>query len=207
MNHHNIGIAQNLSQQAATINRTLLALLQAGGLILYARHAEANVGEDQPFLNFHNCLSQRNLSEVGRSQAVTYGEVLSRLRIPVMYPVLASPFCRTRETAALAFGVDYVHIDPFLVELYKLSVNMSAEKQERILNDLQSDLEILPPPGYNKVIIAHSLPRGVGFGQIPDMGTVVVKPRGQGNGYEVVTQVSLAEMTSLLELMPGTSQF
>ncbi|MGB5947669.1 histidine phosphatase family protein, partial [Paenisporosarcina sp.] len=158
--------------------------------------------EDQPNLNFQHCSTQRNLSEFGRRQAVTYGELLRSLRIPVGYPVLVSPFCRTRETAELAFGKENVQLDPFWVEIYRLSGDLNPKEQTKILNSFNSVLEIPPPLGSNKVIIAHSFPQGVGFGQIPDMGTVIVKPRGQGNGYEVVGRVSLSELTTLLDIKP-----
>jgi hypothetical protein len=94
----------------------------------------------------------------------------------------------------LAFGAENVQVDPFLVEIYRLSGDLNPTEQTKILNSFNSVLEIPPPLGSNKVIIAHSFPQGVGFGQIPDMGTVIIKPRGQGNGYEVVSQVSLSEL-------------
>jgi phosphohistidine phosphatase SixA len=81
------------------LHGALLDLLGVGGYILYARHGEANVGEDQPNLNFLNCYTQRNLSEMGRWQAVYYGQILRNLQIPVSYPVQSSPFCRAIETA------------------------------------------------------------------------------------------------------------
>ena len=190
----------NKKMLSSTINRTLLNSLREGGYILYVRHGEALVGADPSNLNFQHCSTQRNLSEVGRRQAITYGEVLRSLRIPIEYPVLASPFCRTRETAELAFGKEIVQVDPFLVEIYRLSGYSKPTKQTKILNSFNSVLEIPPPLGSNKVIIAHSFPQGVGFGQIPDMGTVIVKPRGQGNGYEVVGRVFLNELRKLLDI-------
>ena len=193
---------ENKHTFSTTITRTLLNSLREGGYILYVRHGEALVGEDQPNLNFQHCSTQRNLSEVGRRQAVTYGEVLRSLRIPVSYPVLTSPFCRTRETAELAFGKEIVQVDPFWVEIYRLSGDLNPTEQTIIFNSLNSVLEIPPPLGNNKVIIAHSFPQGVGFGHIPNMGTVIVKPRGQGNGYEVVGRVSLNKLTNLLDSQP-----
>jgi hypothetical protein len=115
-----------------------------------------------------DCSTQRNLSNAGRKQALAYGEALRTLGIPVQYPVLASPFW---------------------IEIYKLSANLSTAEQERILSSLRSILEIQPPLGSNKVIIAHSFPEGIGLGPIPDMGTIVVKPRGEGNGYDVIAEV------------------
>lgn len=180
------------------MKRSLLDLLRNGGYVLYARHGEATVGEDLPSLNFQYCSTQRNLSEVGRRQAIYYGEILRSLQIPISYPIITSPFCRTIETAQLAFGRSSAQIDPFWFEIYKLSGNLSASEQKRILDSLQSELEIKPPQGSNKVIIAHSFPKGVGLGQIPNMGTVIVKPLGQGKGYEIINKLSLGDLANLL---------
>lgn len=180
------------------MSRSLVELLREGGYVLYARHGEATVGVDQPYLNFQNCFTQRNLSEVGRRQAIYYGEIIRNLRIPISYPVLTSPFCRAIETGQLAFGWANVQVDPFWFEIYKLSGNISSVEEKRILDDFQSALEIEPPRGSNKVIISHSFPSGIGLGQIPNMGTVIVKPLGQGNGYEIVDRLSLADLAGLL---------
>ncbi|CAM5352475.1 Histidine phosphatase family protein OS=Lysinibacillus sphaericus OX=1421 GN=LS41612_14975 PE=4 SV=1 [Lysinibacillus sphaericus] len=58
------------------MEQPILDLLRAGGLILYVRHGEATVGEDQPYVNFQNCYTQRNLSDYGRREAVYYGQML-----------------------------------------------------------------------------------------------------------------------------------
>ncbi|MBI6875642.1 histidine phosphatase family protein [Clostridium aciditolerans] len=179
------------------MNRSLLDLLRKGGYILYARHGEATVGIDQPNLNFWNCFTQRNLSELGRRQAVYYGQILRNLRIPISYPIIASPFCRTIETAQLAFGSANVQIDPFLFEIYRLDENLSSAEQKRILDSLDSRLEIKPPQGSNKIIIAHSFPKGISLGQIPNMGTVIVKPLGEGHGYEIIDKLSLSDLAKL----------
>ncbi|MCQ6276069.1 histidine phosphatase family protein [Bacillus sp. V3B] len=179
------------------MKRSLLDSLRDGGFIFYARHGEATVGEDLPNLNFQNCFTQRNLSERGRRQAIYYGEVLRNLRIPISYPIITSPFCRTIETAQLAFGSVNVKVDAFWVEIYKLSRNLSNEERKRIVDNLQSVLEIKPAHGSHKVIIAHNFPKGIGLGHISNMGTVIVKPRGKGNSYEVVSQLSLADLSAL----------
>jgi hypothetical protein len=111
-------------KEKSEMERSLLDLLRRGGFILYSRHGEATVGEDQPNLNFQYCFTQRNLSEVGRRQAIYYGQILRHLRIPISYPILTSPFCRTIETAQLAFGSSTIQIDPFWFDVYKLSGNL-----------------------------------------------------------------------------------
>lgn len=177
------------------MNNNLLTLLRKGGYILYSRHGEANVGEDLPDMDLRDCNTQRNLSELGRRQAIYYGEIISALRIPVYYPVEASPFCRAIETAGLAFGWMNVSVDSFWVNIYNLNFNISTSEQERILKALQLKLEMSIPIGVNRVIISHNFPDRVGLRQIPDMGTVVIRPLGRDNGYEVIETLSLYDMS------------
>lgn len=179
------------------LNRTLYNSLKRGGFIFYTRHGEATIGRDLTHLNFQNCLTQRNLSEKGRRQAIYYGEILRYLQIPIKYPVSASPFCRTIETAQLAFGSNNVHVDPFWIEVYKLSGNLPSLEKQRILSNLNSVLETIPEEGRNTVIVAHGFPKWIGLGHISNMGTVIIKPNGQGNGYIVVSQLSIADWSTL----------
>ncbi|MCU6340347.1 histidine phosphatase family protein, partial [Enterobacter quasiroggenkampii] len=104
---------------------------QKGGYILYMRHGEATVGQDRPVVDFDDCSTQRNLSDTGREQAKLLGVSMRKLNIPVQYPVVASPYCRTRETAELAFGSGNVVVDPSLADVTKLSDSSisAAEKQ------------------------------------------------------------------------------
>lgn len=69
--------------------------------------------------------------------------------------------------------------------------------KKKILDSLQIVLENKPPQGSNTVIITHSFPKGIGLGQIPNMGTVIVNPSGHGNGYEIVNKLSLSELGEL----------
>lgn len=68
-----------------------------------------------------------------------------------------------------------------------------AEQQAVVDEALTSVLEKMPSNGTNQVIVSHSFPQGVGLGEIPNIGTVVVRPRGQGNGYEIIDRITLAE--------------
>lgn len=145
-------------------------------------------------INFQDCYTQRNLSNKGRKQAIYYGDIIRRLEILIDYPISVSPFCRAIETGSLAFGINNIQIDPFWIEIYKLNTNITKQEQTVILNNLKSRLELEPAQGRNKLIIAHSFPDELGLGQIPDMGTVVVKPMGKGNGYKIVDKLSLADL-------------
>ena len=124
--------------------------------------------------------------------------MLRYLQIPIQSPVSASPFCRTIETAQLAFESAYIQVNPFWYEIYRLSENyVTSSKSQMILNHFHSIMEIPPLEGQNKVIVAHSFPKGVGLGEFSYMGTVVVKPKGAGNGYEVVQQLALEDWGKL----------
>lgn len=54
-------------------------------------------------MNLDDCATQRVLSEKGRQNSRAIGEAIRALDVPIG-PVLASPLCRTVETAVLAFG-------------------------------------------------------------------------------------------------------
>lgn len=183
---------------ADTLDESLLNSLRKGGFIFYARHGEATVGEDFPNINFQDCLTQRNLSEYGRRQAIYYGEILRYLQIPIQSGVSVSPFCRTIETAQLAFGYGSVQVHPYWFDIYRLSKNVSSIDKEIIINNFNSFVETTPLDGNNKVIIAHSFPKGVGLGDIPYMGTVIIKPKGEKKGYDVVQQLSLEDWSKLV---------
>ena len=77
------------------------AVLRAGGLVLF-RHAIAPGGGDPAGMRLGDCATQRNLDEAGRAQARRIGYAFRQAGVAVG-AVLASAWCRTRETAALAF--------------------------------------------------------------------------------------------------------
>ena len=82
----------------------LVEQLRSGGYVLYLRHASTDFSQDDSRMtSFDDCTTQRNLTERGREEARMLGEHVKRLKIPIG-EVLASPFCRTMETARLAFG-------------------------------------------------------------------------------------------------------
>jgi hypothetical protein len=186
-----------MMKEMKKMEKALLALLRKGGLTLYARHGTATVGVDQAYGTFHSCRNQRNLSDHGRREAMYYGQMLRYWQIPILSTITTSPFCRTIETARLAFPTDNVQIDPFLFEIFMLGGNLASVEQTRILTTFTSMLEIIPPQGMNRVIIGHSFPRDVGLGVISNMGTVVIKPMGLGQGYEIVRKLTLEHLATL----------
>lgn len=77
------------------------ALKKPGAIVLF-RHALAPGGGDPPGFKAGDCSTQRNLSEEGKQQARRMGQTLRERGIKVQ-AVWHSAWCRTRDTAQLAF--------------------------------------------------------------------------------------------------------
>ena len=74
----------------------------AAGTVVLFRHAMAPGGGDPPGFLLNDCSTQRNLSPQGQDQARRIGVAFKSRRIQVG-AVWSSQWCRTRETADLAF--------------------------------------------------------------------------------------------------------
>jgi phosphohistidine phosphatase SixA len=73
------------------------------GSVVLMRHALAPGVGDPPGFALGNCSTQRNLSDEGRAQARRIGQAFKARGVAVA-AVWSSQWCRTRETAELAFG-------------------------------------------------------------------------------------------------------
>jgi phosphohistidine phosphatase SixA len=85
-------------------------LAQTGAIVLL-RHATAPGTGDPPGFQLENCNTQRNLDDSGRAEARRLGEQFRGRQIQVG-AVLTSQWCRTRETARLAFGAQQARDEP-----------------------------------------------------------------------------------------------
>ncbi len=161
--------------QAALAEPGLLSALRGGGLVIFLRHAETgSSAPDQANAVLGDCATQRNLDEAGRAQSVAIGAAFRELGIPVSR-VLASPFCRTLETAALAFG----GAEPELG--LSLPRHVDAAAHRRMGDSLRA---LLPEPGFagNWVLVGHSyhIMGAGGPAPRPQGAAVVLRPEGQG---------------------------
>lgn len=96
-----LGVAWMACTQAAAPDAAAWAALDANGIVLF-RHAQAPGTGDPSHFRLGDCTTQRNLSAEGRAQARRLGERLRARGIQVG-AVRSSQWCRTRETAELAF--------------------------------------------------------------------------------------------------------
>jgi phosphohistidine phosphatase SixA len=82
----------------------VLAELRRGGYVIYFRHTSTDFSQNDALSkSFDDCAHQRNLTDAGRVEARAIGAAIRNLNLPID-KVVASPMCRTMETARLAFG-------------------------------------------------------------------------------------------------------
>lgn len=168
----------------------LLARLRNGGLTIVIRHAATDRSQpDAPTVVLDDCATQRNLTDKGRADARAIGDAVDRLDIPVG-EIWASPYCRSRDTAELAFR--RFEIVPGLERLYP----ERDERADRRLNQLIR--EQAPRTGESNLVIAS-------HGVYPSVLTPAV-PLGEGeaalytrvhNGFELVDRIEPSEWAAL----------
>jgi hypothetical protein len=130
--------------------------LRKGGYVLYVRHTSTDFSKDDARMaSFQDCANQRPLTDKGRDEARAIGGHVRRLRIPIDR-VYASPFCRTVETAVLAFGKAEKTNDA-----RGGPVKSDDPKRYAALRKL---LATPPAPGKNNVISSHGNPFYAVFG-------------------------------------------
>jgi Histidine phosphatase superfamily (branch 1) len=160
----------------------LLSALRDGGLILYFRHTSTDFGQnDDQMSGYEDCARQRNLTDRGREEARQIGAAIRRLGIPVG-EVLASPFCRTRETAQLIFG--RATVSPAV-----RGGPASPGSNERYAQ-LRHLLSTPPSPGSNLAIASHGNPfRAVSdAAYLAEGEAAVVRPLGP-QGFKVIARI------------------
>jgi phosphohistidine phosphatase SixA len=172
----------------------LLAALRAGGYVIYFRHADTDHSrQDQRPVNFDDCATQRVFSEKGRQNSRAIGEAIRALDVPIG-PVLASPLCRTVETAVLAFGSA------------KKSMATREAGPEPVGSPgryaaLRTLLSTAPPAGQNTAIAGHGYPYYslIGRGQMLEEGeAAIVRPHE--TRFEEVARLGLEEWRELRAL-------
>jgi phosphohistidine phosphatase SixA len=126
------------------------ALAQPPAIVLF-RHATAPGVGDPPQFRLGDCTTQRNLSEEGRAEARRLGEQFRARGIQVG-AVLSSQWCRTRETAQLAFGEQAVRDEP----AFSSQFGRRGEGEDRQTAAARAVLERWSGPGV-LVVVTHQV--------------------------------------------------
>lgn len=162
-------------------DEALVAALRQGGFNVYFRHEATDWSQNDRVAQVDDWLSCdgneiRQLSAEGRKRAAATGRSIKSLGIPVG-KVLASPYCRTVETAQL-MNLGAVEST---TEVINLRVAEYFGGRKAIISTARTLLAKLPSPGTNHVIVAHGNVAQAATPVYPGEGEgVVFKPDGDG---------------------------
>jgi phosphohistidine phosphatase SixA len=159
----------------------LLAELRKGGYVIYFRHTSTDFSRDDVrSKSDDDCENQRPLTEKGRAEAREIGAAFRELKLPVER-VLASPRCRTMETAALAFGK--AEKSP------EARAGPATPNSEDRYAPLRAALSTPVKRGANVVIASHGNPfyAVAGAPYLAEGEAAVIRPLGKD--FEIVARV------------------
>jgi phosphohistidine phosphatase SixA len=180
--------------------RAVLGDLRKGGLVIYFRHASTDQSaKGDAAADMARCDTQRNLSAKGREEAAQIGKAITALRIPVG-SVLASPFCRAKDTAQLAFGRFAVSKD------LHFSIGADAAEMKQLADALRRLLSTPPPPGTNSVIVSHSanLREAAGIFPKPEGVAYVFRPLPNGE-FEAAARILPEDWSRVAQPIRGAT--
>jgi phosphohistidine phosphatase SixA len=171
------------AQSPGSLTSQLVTELQAGGFVVACRHAITDRTRlDRSPVNFDDPSTQRVLSPDGEQQAIDLGRSLAALKIR-FGAVLASPFQRTRQSAASMAG---------RVEIAEALSAMARGKDVELRQLMSGPVD----PGTNRLVVTHQgliyrVFRTLKQGSVREGDCVIVRPNDQGG--EVAALVSPAE--------------
>jgi virginiamycin B lyase len=178
---------------AAAPGSSLVGMLRAGGNVIAFRHAITDQSrQDEARFRYADCARQRNLSAAGRAQARAIGRAIRALGIRIGR-VLASPYCRTRETARLAFGP--VTATPDLLS----TINVRQGEDADTLDERFRALVRRPPArGTNAVLVSHGIAIDAATGVNLQEGDAAVFRRDSSRrGFRLLRTVTSAQWAAL----------
>jgi phosphohistidine phosphatase SixA len=148
------------------------ALLRDGEHVVLLRHAMAPGAADPMNFDIGKCSTQRNLSDRGKQQARKIGALFAARAAPTER-VLTSRYCRTKETARLAFGdaEEFAALDPPAADETARKEQMTA-----ILDEIRNY-----SGSGNLVLVTHGDTIQMLTGQPAREGeALIVTPRDEG---------------------------
>ena len=168
----------------AATNPDLTRSLRGGGLVLVLRHAHTDQSkQDEDPVVVADCATQRNLSAQGRADARAIGRGVRRLNLPIG-KVLSSAYCRTLETARLAFG--RATVSPALLNTIASAHDARWQRQIAAAKRL---IGTKPARGTLTVLVTHGILVTEATGQTLEEGEIIVfRPLGRSR-FRVVGRV------------------
>jgi phosphohistidine phosphatase SixA len=174
--------------QSKISGKALLKELRKGGHVIYIRHAQTDkdyADQADPKLDLTNCGTQRTLSDKGWKQAKSIGSGFRKAKIPVG-SVFSSDYCRSWQTADLAFGT---YQRTSALNFVKAEEYTPAQRLE-MKTAVMPFLTAMPKPKTNTVLVGHDdvFESAVGIYPKPQGMAYILKPDGRG-GVQVLANM------------------
>ncbi|KAA3630711.1 MAG: hypothetical protein DWQ08_05845 [Proteobacteria bacterium] len=192
-------LVSGLAAAAGLDGRELVKALRAGGYNIYFRHAQTDWsrGDDiRDESDIPSCDGSRvrQLSDEGRMTAAAIGSAIRELRIPVVR-ILASPYCRTMETAR-QMELGEVESTEDLMNLRSASF---VGGRDAVIARARKLLASRPPAAGNAIYVAHGNVARHATPVYPgEAEGVVFHPDGRG-GFDLVARITPPEWARLAD--------
>lgn len=177
----------------------LVQALREGGFNIYFRHAATDwsqsdkVGARDDWLSCDSS-RMRQLSADGRQTSINIGNAMRALGLPIG-KVMASPYCRTVETAQLMqLGAVEATTD-----VMNLRVASYFGGRGAIVGTAQMRLSTRPAVGTNAVIVAHGNVAQAATPIYPGEGEAVIfRPDGNG-GFQYIARIAPRDWARIIK--------
>jgi len=191
------------AQTAPTLSDIdLVQTLREGGFNIYFRHAATDWSQSDQVSKAGDWLScdsshMRQLSADGRQTSSNIGDAIRTLGLPVG-KVVASPYCRTVETAELMrLGAVEATTD-----VMNLRVAGYFGGRGEIVRSAQMRLSTKPAAGTNTVIVAHGNVAQAATPVYPGEGEAIIfQPDGMG-GFRYIARIAADDWPGIIARVP-----
>ncbi len=177
------GLVGLAAEQSLAADDPLWDQLKKGGYVILMRNSAIDEGLGDPKgYKVNDCATQLNLTDKGRAEAKKIGDEFKKRKVPIKQ-VFTSAFCRTKETAQLAFGK---------AEVWE-ALNSFYDKPDRKSEQtrlLHQRMESSPKDGTNLVLVTHGYNIVSATGLNPDPGDMLIISPAFKVGYKIIGELS-----------------
>ncbi|MDH3669761.1 MAG: histidine phosphatase family protein [Gammaproteobacteria bacterium] len=194
-----VGSPTPAQDTAVLTGKALVQELRAGGYNVYFRHAATDWSQNDHIRKAGDWAScdpsrVRQLSNEGRRSARAVGDAVRALKIPVGR-ILASPYCRTVDTAKL---MDLGPVET-TTDIVNLRVAAYFGGRDAIAKRARAQLATPPANNTNTVLVAHGNVARHATQVYPDEGEgIVFRPQGNGR-FIFVGRLTPAQWVQLVD--------
>jgi hypothetical protein len=186
---------------ASLTGEALVQALRQGGFTIYFRHEATNWSQLDDIQKTDDWLSCdgariRQLSAAGRQSAMSTGQAIRTLGIPVGR-VFASPYCRTVETARL---MNLGKVEPSS-DVINMRVAEYFGGRSAVVATARALLARTPQQGTNTVIVAHGNVAQAATPVYPDEGEGLVFEADASGGFRFTGRLKPADWQDLAKTL------